>query len=112
VTAYMIGWENIIGSIEVGKRADLVVASQNLFEIKPSEIHNTEAVMTMLNGKVVFDRDKQVSALDVATVEVTNPHLQDGISKEQLDLLVVEEMPGFPLCEHTHEVTAVRLILP
>ena len=53
--AYQMGWEEIIGSIEVGKRADLVVTSQNLFKIKPAEIHKTHALLTMLNGKVVHE---------------------------------------------------------
>ncbi len=42
-----------VDAIEVGKRADLVVVDQNLFEIDESEIHNTHAVMTMLNGRIV-----------------------------------------------------------
>ena len=53
--AYQMGWEKIIGSLEVGKRADLVVVNQNLFEIEPSEIHNTNALLTMLGGKVVHE---------------------------------------------------------
>ena len=53
--AYQMGWEKIIGSLEVGKRADLVVVSQNLFEIDPSEIHKTNALLTMLNGQVVHE---------------------------------------------------------
>ena len=55
-TAYMIGWEKIIGSLEVGKRADLIVLSQNPFEIKPAEIHKTDVLLTMLNGKVVYEQ--------------------------------------------------------
>ena len=53
--AYQMGWEKRIGSIEAGKRADLVVTSQNLFEIEPSEIHKTHAILTMLGGKVVHE---------------------------------------------------------
>lgn len=41
--ACQVRWEDIIGSIEVGKRAELVVASQNLFEIELRQIHNTKA---------------------------------------------------------------------
>lgn len=53
--AYQMGWEKIIGSLEVGKRADLVVVSQNLFEIDPSEIHKSNAILTMLGGQVVHE---------------------------------------------------------
>ena len=54
--AYQMGWEDIIGSIEVGKRADFVVPSQNIFEIDSSEIHKTNVLLTMLNGKVVHEK--------------------------------------------------------
>ena len=36
--AYILGWENKIGSIEEGKYADMVILDNNLFEIEPSEI--------------------------------------------------------------------------
>lgn len=53
--AYQLGWDSIIGSLEVGKRADLVVLDQNLFEIDPAEIHNTTALLSMVNGRVVHE---------------------------------------------------------
>jgi len=37
-SAYAIRWDDIIGSIEVGKRADLIVVDRNLFEITTDEI--------------------------------------------------------------------------
>jgi Amidohydrolase family len=42
------------GSIEAGKRADLMVVSQDFFPIEPSEIGNTAALLTMAKGKVVY----------------------------------------------------------
>ena len=56
---YQINWEDIIGSLEVGKRADLVVVDQNIFEVDPSQIHRTRALVTMLNGQVVYRRDTE-----------------------------------------------------
>ncbi len=53
--AYQLGWDDIIGSIEVGKRADLVVASQNLFEIEKDQTHKTQALITLLGGEVVHE---------------------------------------------------------
>ncbi len=55
--AYQLGWDDIVGSIEVGKRADLVVASQDLFKVEKNQVHETEALITMLAGEVVFERD-------------------------------------------------------
>jgi predicted amidohydrolase YtcJ len=43
------------GSLETGKLADLIVLSQNLFEIDPHQIGQTNVVLTMVGGRVVFD---------------------------------------------------------
>ena len=42
------------GSIEAGKVADLIVLSQDLFKIEPNQIANTEVLLTMVGGKVVY----------------------------------------------------------
>ena len=39
--------EEIIGSIEVGKRADLIVVDRDLFDIEPDEIAGTDVLVTM-----------------------------------------------------------------
>jgi len=44
--------EKTEGSLEVGKVADLIVVSQDLFKIKPSQIAKTEVLLTMVGGKV------------------------------------------------------------
>ena len=59
IKAYTLGaafggrCEKTEGSLEPGKLADLIVLSQDLFKIKPSEIGKTE-VLTMVGGKVVY----------------------------------------------------------
>ncbi|TWT81277.1 N-substituted formamide deformylase precursor [Planctomycetes bacterium CA13] len=52
--AYAIWREDIIGSIEVGKRADLIVLANNIFEIKPEELSQTRVLLTLLNGNPVW----------------------------------------------------------
>ncbi|MGH3054716.1 MAG: amidohydrolase, partial [Gaiellaceae bacterium] len=42
------------GSLEAGKLADLIVLSQDLFRIEPTEIGKTEVLLTMVGGKVVY----------------------------------------------------------
>ncbi|WP_406632590.1 amidohydrolase [Amycolatopsis sp. WGS_07] len=44
-----------VGSIEVGKSADFLVLSQNLFEIEVRRIHETDVLATYLRGKQVYD---------------------------------------------------------
>ncbi len=53
--AHLLGMENLIGSIEVGKRADLIVIDRNLFDISPEEIAETRVLSTMMNGRVVHN---------------------------------------------------------
>jgi|HubBroStandDraft_4_1064222.scaffolds.fasta_scaffold01756_8 predicted amidohydrolase YtcJ len=48
--AYQLRLEKNIGSIEVGKFADLAVLQENLFDVPVREIHATPIVMTMMNG--------------------------------------------------------------
>jgi predicted amidohydrolase YtcJ len=52
--AWQLRMEDEIGSLEVGKKADLVVLDHNLFDVDPYEIHNTRVLMTMLGGDVVY----------------------------------------------------------
>ena len=42
------------GSIEVGKLADVIIVSQDLFKIEPNQIGKTKVLMTMVGGKVVY----------------------------------------------------------
>ena len=46
--------EDVKGSIEVGKLADLTIFSEDIMTIPFEEILNTEIVMTVVNGKIVF----------------------------------------------------------
>ncbi|WP_305807198.1 amidohydrolase family protein, partial [Stenotrophomonas sp. YIM B06876] len=50
--AFQSGLERQTGSLEVGKRADLVVLGQNLFDVQPHDIHKVPVVATMMNGRV------------------------------------------------------------
>ncbi len=52
--AYLMQQEDVIGSIEVGKYADLVVLDQNLFEIPVHEISDTQVLLTLLEGEEVY----------------------------------------------------------
>jgi len=52
--AYGLGLEDRAGSIEVGKDADLIILSQNLFAVAPQRIHRTRVLRTVLQGKTVF----------------------------------------------------------
>ena len=53
--AKQLGKEQEIGSIEVGKKADLILLSQNLFKVKPEAIPATKVLATMFDGRIVHD---------------------------------------------------------
>ncbi|BBY67662.1 putative amidohydrolase [Mycolicibacterium helvum] len=50
--AYQIRLDALVGSVEVGKRADLIVLDTNIFEADPHDIHRATITMTMMNGQV------------------------------------------------------------
>jgi predicted amidohydrolase YtcJ len=54
-SAYVDHLDDVTGSIEVGKLADLVVLSQNLFAVDPSEISRAEVLLTLVDGKPVYE---------------------------------------------------------
>jgi predicted amidohydrolase YtcJ len=64
VRAYTLGSsyasfdEKLKGSIEVGKLADLAVLSDDIFSINPAEIERARVVMTVFDGRVIFERGK------------------------------------------------------
>lgn len=54
--AYAVALDRERGSIEIGKFADLVLLSRNLFEIAPKDILETQVAMTMFEGEIVFEQ--------------------------------------------------------
>ena len=54
--AYAEGQEKSKGSISAGKLADLVVLSDDIFAIDPIQIERTKVDMTILGGKIIYER--------------------------------------------------------
>lgn len=53
--AKMLRMKDKIGSLEVGKLADLIVLDQNIVGISLKQIHKTQVLLTMMDGKVWHD---------------------------------------------------------
>ena len=56
--AFQLHMEDDIGSIEVGKKADIIVLNQDIFEIDPYAIHDVDVVLTAIDGKIVYEQDE------------------------------------------------------
>lgn len=54
-SAYAAFEEKIKGAIEPGKLADMAVLSENIFAIDPVQIRQVKVVMTIFDGRVVFE---------------------------------------------------------
>lgn len=54
--AYASFEENIKGSIEEGKVADMVVLSRDLFKVPMDEIKDVEVEMTIFDGQIVYEK--------------------------------------------------------
>jgi len=52
--AWLLGKEAVLGSLEPGKYADLVILDRDYLNIPAQEIQYIKAVLTMVNGKTVF----------------------------------------------------------
>jgi hypothetical protein len=50
--------EDRIGSIEVGKEADVAVWDRDMYAIAAKDLRNLKCTMTLLHGKVVFDSNE------------------------------------------------------
>ena len=55
--AWLMGQEESVGNIEIGKRADLIVMDRNLFEIPPAEINEAKVMLTLFDGEPVYRSD-------------------------------------------------------
>ena len=51
--------EKTEGSLEVGKLADLIIISQNIFDINPHKIRATKVVTAIVGGRLVYQTDSK-----------------------------------------------------
>ena len=55
--AYELHDDKSIGSLEVGKFADLIVIDRNPLSIPPQQIESTQVLLTVVGGRIVYDRE-------------------------------------------------------
>ena len=62
--AYEARMETKVGSIEVGKYADLVILEKNLFDVASDKIADVKVAVTMMDGKFTYQRGDETSRND------------------------------------------------
>ena len=60
--AYLFFQEKTLGSLEVGKQADLVVLDRDYMTVPAAEIKRIKPTMTMVGGRVVFESRRLATA--------------------------------------------------
>ncbi len=56
-TAIQLGEGDRLGTLAKGKKADIVMLAQNVFEVDVATIHSVGIRMTMLDGAVIYEND-------------------------------------------------------
>ncbi len=54
--AYASFQDDKLGSLELGKKADIVVLSNDLLNVSEEKIKNTSVLITMVGGKIVYQK--------------------------------------------------------
>lgn len=53
---YNLNRESILGSLEIGKLADITVLSENIFNTNPSNLKDVYVISTIFDGKIVYEK--------------------------------------------------------
>lgn len=56
-SAYVINQENSRGLIAEGYHADFTILEKDIFQVNPNEIHEIDVAMTVIDGKIVYDKN-------------------------------------------------------
>lgn len=86
-SAYLMDQDDLTGSIETGKRADMIVLDKNLFKIPVTDISKAKVQLTVFDGNVVYD----------VTQDPTGEEAIGDVHGIELDL---EGDAGYRSCKH------------
>ncbi|HZK02105.1 MAG TPA: amidohydrolase family protein [Anaerovoracaceae bacterium] len=59
-SAYGVGRENELGTLEAGKLADIIIVDRNLFAVSHDEIRKAKVDMTIMDGDIVYERKENI----------------------------------------------------
>jgi len=101
-SAYASFEEETKGSIEEGKVADMVVWSHDLYSMPTSQLKNLEAEITIVGGKIVYQKDKLTTTTVATSLITTSP---------TSPLQVIAQVPGVRLIVSVIALVTVAIVV-
>ena len=68
-SAYALDREREVGSLEVGKYADLAVLNQDPRAVEPAQLESTDVLMTMVGGRIEFCHEAFAAVCDQSATQ-------------------------------------------
>ena len=93
-SAFVMRHEDVTGSIEVGKYADIICVDQDIFDIPVNQIAQTNVTMTMLGGEVVFNDGSFPVGIDEITVVRTKRWINPSITRDYVTIQIPAHVNG------------------
>jgi predicted amidohydrolase YtcJ len=105
-SAFAMRHDDITGSLEVGKLADLICINQDIFTIPQEQIGSTEVTLTMLGGEIIHSTDGFPQNISAVRQEESLTILPT-VTRSWVTLSVVPEVDGMTIFTSTGEKVAV-----
>jgi len=94
--AIALGDEETLGSIEVGKRADIVIVNQDIFSVAPADIGETMVLATWLDGRLVYEAAKEEIARGKSLADFAANFAKCVCPVHALQIRNATPVPGMP----------------
>jgi hypothetical protein len=93
--AYLFFQEKSLGTLEIGKQADLLVLDRDYMTVPAADIKRIKPTMTMVGGRVVFEGMKQAGGGQAAAPNALSEELRNHLTNDRFQ--VVTSVRGLPL---------------
>ena len=80
--AYAVFYDDVTGSLETGKFADMIILSENPLEVESDELINISVLMTMVGGKVEYCAENLVCPQNITFSQDPGHAITVGVPSE------------------------------
>ena len=106
--AYQLGLEHEIGSLTVGKKADLIVMDRDLFELAPQDIAKAEVLLTLLNGRITHDSGLFANSQAAKEIEVCGRAADEDVPLRRWGCYCLDCLPSRAFSSLTDSADAAQ----